>query len=123
MMKHEFEALTKRTFTEDEYFVIELVYMHHPAVGAKSQLAELFQAGGMNAMREMYSVAWEMKMLVGEFKEIEAKKNEIKSEKQRLVNEVCNNRLRVEKLLEEVAELAYELDLLDYEREIIKTNK
>lgn len=53
MMKHEFEKLTGQTVTDDEYNLIEDVYMNHPSIDHKTQIADIFIAGGMRVILDM----------------------------------------------------------------------
>lgn len=56
MMKQEFENLIGSSITQEEYRIVENVYMWHPAipnVGGKEVIAQLYKIGGMSLMEDM----------------------------------------------------------------------
>lgn len=66
MLKEEFAARTDRTFSSEDYRIIEFVYMYHPAfngMDAKDAIADLFTAYGMRIIYDMVPAAKKGKML------------------------------------------------------------
>ena len=62
MMKHEFEELVGYPVSNDDYKVIEMVYMYHPAIreyGGKDQIATLYKICGMPLINSMVQEAKE----------------------------------------------------------------
>ena len=60
MMKNEFEAIIESTVSDEDYALIEFVYMWHPAISnenGKLQMAGLYKAGGMAVINDMYKRA------------------------------------------------------------------
>lgn len=60
MTKAEFEKLSKRPVTEDEYRSIELVYTFHPSISdtkGKEEIAYLFNTFGMRIILDMVDTA------------------------------------------------------------------
>lgn len=56
MQKHEFEERIGRTVTDEQYKVIEAVYMWHPSVwntSGKDEVAELYKSFGMTIFHDM----------------------------------------------------------------------
>lgn len=56
MQKHEFEERIERTVTDEQYKVIETVYMWHPSVrntSGKDEVAELYKSFGMTIFHDM----------------------------------------------------------------------
>ena len=66
MLKEEFEVRTDRAFSDEDYRIIEFVYMYHPAfneVYAKDAIADLFTAYGMRIIYDMVPAAKKGKIL------------------------------------------------------------
>lgn len=56
MQKQEFEERIERTVTEEQYKIIETVYMWHPSIrntSGKDEVAELFKSFGMAIFHDM----------------------------------------------------------------------
>lgn len=74
-MKNEFEKLTGKEVSPDEYGIIEMVYAFHPSISnveGKQQIADLYKIGGMPLMKNMLETAEIMKGLDDEEREIKA---------------------------------------------------
>lgn len=57
MMKNEFEDLIHGSVTDEEYELIETVYMWHPAIrntSGKEEVAELYKSFGIVIFYDMY---------------------------------------------------------------------
>lgn len=57
MMKNEFEEMIGRSVTDEEYQLIEEVYMYHPAIrtaSGKEEVAELYKSFGIVIFYDMY---------------------------------------------------------------------
>lgn len=55
MQKQEFEERIERTVTDEQYKVIEEVYMWHPSIrntSGKDEVAELYKSFGMTCFQE-----------------------------------------------------------------------
>lgn len=56
MQKQEFEERIERTVTDEQYKVIEEVYMWHPSIrntSGKDEVAELYKSFGMTIFHDM----------------------------------------------------------------------
>lgn len=56
MQKREFEERIERTVTDEQYKIIETVYMWHPSIrntSGKDEVAELFKSFGMTIFHDM----------------------------------------------------------------------
>lgn len=53
MMQDEFEKLIEGTVSSEDYWNIELVYMHYPGDITKQVFADLYKAGGMVLIGDM----------------------------------------------------------------------
>lgn len=56
MQKHEFEELIEGKVTNEQYNIIETVYMWHPSirnVSGKEEVAELYKSFGMTIFHDM----------------------------------------------------------------------
>lgn len=80
MLKREFEELTGVTVTEEQYETIEFVYMNHPAIDHKTQIAEIYTAGGMQVIIDMVNTAARANQLQQTLKDIKKKEKIILSE-------------------------------------------
>lgn len=81
MMKAEFEAMTGKSVTDEEYKVIEAVYTWHPAINdttGKGQMKTLYTQFGFGVIRGMLPVAEKMEKLDGERRELLAQLDTIK---------------------------------------------
>lgn len=60
MTKREFEERIHGHVSDRDYELIETVYTFHPVIkdsGGKDQIAQIYLAGGMPVMRDMYPTA------------------------------------------------------------------
>ena len=60
MLKEEFEERIHKTVSPDEWKIIEFVYTWYPGIDdicGKAQIAEIYMAGGMTVVRDMYERA------------------------------------------------------------------
>ena len=60
MQKQEFEQLIQTTISDEEYRIIEKVYVWHPAISnmeGKNQIADLYRDGGMAVIKNMEETA------------------------------------------------------------------
>lgn len=81
MMKAEFEAMTGKSVTDEEYKVIEAAYTWHPAINdttGKDQMKTLYTQFGFGVIRGMLPVAEKMEKLDGERRELLARLETIK---------------------------------------------
>ena len=81
MMKAEFEAMTGKSVTDEEYKVIETVYTWHPAINdttGKDQMKTLYTQFGFGVIRGVLPVAEKMEKLDGERRELLAQLDTIK---------------------------------------------
>lgn len=59
MQKQEFEERIERTVTDEQYKVIEEVYMWHPSIrntSGKDEVAELYKSFGMTIFHDMLQI-------------------------------------------------------------------
>ncbi len=84
MLKREFEELTGVTVTEEQYETIEFVYMNHPAIDHKTQIAEIYTAGGMQVIIDMVNTAARANQLTQELENIDKRIGTIHTELQSL---------------------------------------
>lgn len=80
MMKNEFEELIGGSVTDEEYKLIEEVYMWHPALigpKAKATTAELYKQCGLVIFYDMYSRAMKMKELQGQISNLDRVRNDL----------------------------------------------
>lgn len=59
MQKQEFEERIERTVTDEQYKVIEEVYMWHPSIrntSGKDEVAELYKSFGMTIFHDMLAL-------------------------------------------------------------------
>ena len=74
MLQFEFEQLTDRPFTEEEFSTIHYVYCYHPAANTHAAIAQLWTLGGIRLIRDMLPTA----------KKLEEVKEEMKAAQERL---------------------------------------
>lgn len=75
MMKKEFEGLTGKMVSDEEYSTIEYVYTWHPAiddVNGKGQIADLYKYYGMTVIEDMVERAGKMEKLDGDLRAAKA---------------------------------------------------
>lgn len=81
MMKAEFEEMIGKSVVDEEYKVIEAVYIWHPAINnttGKDQMKTLYTQFGFGVIRGMLPVAEKMEKLDGERRELLAQLDTIK---------------------------------------------
>lgn len=83
-MKHEFDALTKGNVSQEDYNMIEIVYMYHPAIQGKDDIVRLYMTYGMTVIMDMVPRSKAIAILE---------------------SEVQNKRIEIEKLNEEMKKL------------------
>lgn len=72
MMKSEFEQLIDNSVSNEDYTVIETVYMWHPSISntdGKCQITRLYTDYGMTVIRDMLPRAQQMLLLDGELRQ------------------------------------------------------
>ena len=57
MLQSEFDQLTSRPYTEEEFSDIHYVYCYHPAVQSKKDIADLWTIGGICLIKDMLPTA------------------------------------------------------------------
>lgn len=57
MMKHEFETLIEAEVNDEEYEIIETVYMNYPGITEKEQVIEMYKKHGIVIFTDLYSRA------------------------------------------------------------------
>ena len=57
MLQSEFDRLTIRPYTEEEFSDIHYVYCYHPAVQSKKDIADLWTIGGICLIKDMMTTA------------------------------------------------------------------
>ena len=83
MLKTEFEELTRKDVTSEDYKIIEEVYTWHPAIdgrNGKRQIADLYLNVGMRIIRDMLPTAEKAKTLSEEIRVQRAKLSELEHE-------------------------------------------
>lgn len=86
MTKQEFKELTKRSFTDDEYEIIEKVYTFYPTISnteGKKQIAYLYDNFGMCIIKDM-SIRASKTMLVEQ--QLLKQANELEETQKKLEN-------------------------------------
>ena len=84
MLKYEFEKILGKNVGDEEYKLIEYIYMYHPLipeVDGKKKIVEYYKLGGMTLM-------YDMKPTADKAKEHEIKIQKLKFEIQRLREEI-----------------------------------
>lgn len=57
MLQSEFDRLTSRPYTEEEFSDIHYVYCYHPSVESKKDIADLWTIGGICLIKDMLPTA------------------------------------------------------------------
>ena len=60
MTKQEFEKIIGKEINDKDYYLIDRVYIFHPAISetnGKKQIADIYNAGGMEVIRNMVETA------------------------------------------------------------------
>ena len=87
MMKNEFEEMIGRSVTDEEYQLIEEVYMYHPAIrtaSGKEEVAELYKSFGIVIFYDMYPRAQKAKEIEEHIRLIDKTRAELVDELKRL---------------------------------------
>lgn len=87
MMKSEFEDLIHGSVTDEEYELIETVYMWHPAIrntSGKEEVAELYLNFGMVIFKDMYPRAMKLKEIDEEIRSLNRAKDSLIAKRERL---------------------------------------
>lgn len=87
MMKNEFEDLIHGSVTDEEYELIETVYMWHPAIrntSGKEEVAELYKSFGIVIFYDMYPRAQKAKEIEEHIRLIDKTRAELVDELKRL---------------------------------------
>lgn len=87
MMKNEFEEMIGGSVTDEEYQLIEEVYMWHPAIrtaSGKEEVAELYKSFGLIIFKDMYTRAMKVKDIEEEIRSLDRAKNSLVEELERL---------------------------------------
>ena len=109
MMKVEFEQHINARISQEDYAIVEHVYMWHPAipnVGGKDKIANLYLIGGMDVIRDMNRRAVE----------IEEEYDKLCSREKEISEIVKGLRSRVDQIDEEIERLKAEKDRRETER-------
>lgn len=88
MQKQEFEELVGRTVTEEQYGVVEEVYMWHPSIrntSGKEEVAELYKSFGMTIFHDMLPRAGKAHELDDQLRRTEKEAERIQEEMRKLV--------------------------------------
>lgn len=126
MMKVEFEKRINARISQEDYAIVEHVYMWHPAipnVGGKDKIADLYLIGGMDVIRDMdrravesekkyddlYVQEKETKVIIEDLSkriaQIDVEIERLKSEKARRIAEHNNLCARVEEIQKKKKEM------------------
>lgn len=87
MTKSEFEYLIHGSVTDEEYQLIEEVYMYHPAIrtaSGKEEVAELYKSFGIVIFYDMYPRAQKAKEIEEHIRLIDKTRAELVDELKRL---------------------------------------
>lgn len=87
MTKSEFEDLIHGSVTDEEYELIETVYMWHPAISntsGKEEVAELYLRLGLVIFKDMYTRAMKLKEIDEEIRSLNRAKDSLVAERERL---------------------------------------
>lgn len=87
MMKTEFEDLIHGVVTDEEYELIETVYMWHPEIrntSGKEEVAELYKSFGIIIFKDMYPRAMKLKEIDEEIRSLNRAKDSLIAKRERL---------------------------------------
>lgn len=87
MTKSEFEYLIHGSVTDEEYELIETVYMWHPAIrnaSGKEEVAELYKSFGLVIFKDMYPRAMKLKEIDEEIRSLNRAKYSLIAKRERL---------------------------------------
>lgn len=87
MTKSEFENLIHGYVTDEEYELIETVYMWYPAIrntSGKEEVAELYISFGLIIFKDMFRRAMKLKEIDEEIRSLNRAKDSLVAERERL---------------------------------------
>lgn len=87
MTKSELEYLIHGSVTDEEYELIETVYMWHPAIrntSGKEEVAELYKSFGIVIFYDMYPRAMKLKEIDEEIRSLNRAKDSLIARRERL---------------------------------------
>jgi hypothetical protein len=87
MTKSEFKDLIHGSVTDEEYELIETVYMWHPAIrntSGKEEVAELYKSFGIVIFYDMYPRAMKLKEIDEEIRSLNRAKDSLIARRERL---------------------------------------
>lgn len=87
MRKSEFEDLIHGSVTDEEYELIETVYMWHSAIrntSGKEEVAELYKSFGLVIFKDMYPRAMKLKEIDEEIRSLNRVKDSLIAKRERL---------------------------------------
>ncbi len=87
MTKSEFEDLGHGSVTDEEYELIETIYMWYPAIrntSGKEEVAELYLSFGIIIFKDMFQRAMKLKEIDGEIRSLNWTKDRLIAERERL---------------------------------------
>ncbi len=87
MTKSEFEDLVHGSVTDEEYELIETIYMWYPAIrntSGKEEVAELYLSFGIIIFKDMFQRAMKLKEIDGEIRSLNWTKDRLIAERERL---------------------------------------
>ncbi len=79
MLQSEFEQLTDRPFTEEEFSTIHYVYCYHPAANTHAAIAQLWTLGGIRLILDMLPTAKKLEGIEADMKVEQEKLNALKA--------------------------------------------
>lgn len=89
MMHNEFEKLSGKSVTPDEYNLIEFIYQWHPSISdnnGKEQIISLYSIGGLRLIRDMKPVAELNHQIQKEIDEAKNRMNFFKNQRELLTS-------------------------------------
>lgn len=87
MTKSELEYLIHGSVTDEEYELIETVYMWHPAIrntSGKEEVAELYKSFGLIIFKDMYPRAMKLKEIDEEIRSLNRAQDSLAAKRERL---------------------------------------
>lgn len=87
MTKSEFEEMIGGSVMDEEYQLIEEVYMWHPAIrntSGKEEVAELYKSFGIIIFKDMYPRAMKLKEIDEEIRSLNRAKDRLIAKRERL---------------------------------------
>lgn len=78
MIKREFEDKLGATVSQEEYELIEKVYMYYPGINNKAEIASLFKIGGLILINDMLPRAEKIADLESRMSSLNTELNKLK---------------------------------------------